>query len=110
MTRRADPFGLPSSAADQSARQLDQTLRLLVSVVAEQTTVVAASLPQFYGMAELRRRWNSSEDQVTRLLSEHAGYRGARGHRVTVSLEDVLKIDQALKAEYNMRKRLAVAS
>lgn len=110
MSPRGSTYTLPSSPADQSARQLDQTLRQLVSVVAEQTAVARATLPQFWPAAELAKRWNCSHDQVVAHLTAHCGYRGARGHRVTVSLEDVLKIDQALKVQYDLRKRLAVAS
>jgi len=55
-------------------------------------------LPQVLGMAELRARWRLSEDAVAAVLAEHAGYQGARGQRVRVPIEVVLRLDQLAKA------------
>ena len=104
--RHGTPQGIPVSPADQAARQLDQTLRQLVSVVSEQTALAKAALPQFWSAAELRKRWNCSEEKLSDLLEIHAGIVGERGHRTSVSLDDVLRIDVALKTEYDVRKHI----
>lgn len=103
---RLVPNSLPASPADQSARQLDQTLRQLVSVVSEQTAVARAALPQFWSVAELMKRWNCSHDAVIVHLANNCGYQGARGHKPSVSLDDVLRIDRVLLDSYEARKRV----
>lgn len=107
--RHGTAQGVPVSAADQSARQLDQTLRQLVSVIAEQTTVARAALDQFYSVAELMKRWNCSYDKVIEHLTNHCGYVGQTGVKPSVSLDDVLRIDAALLASYEARKRVLAA-
>jgi hypothetical protein len=97
------------SAADESARQLNQSVRQLIAVVHEQTNVARAALPQFFGAQELAKRWNCSHDQVIATLGLICGYKGERGHRLSVSLEDVLRCDQHLKQSYDARKRQGVA-
>ncbi len=111
MSRGRASMTMPTSPADQSARQLDQALRQLVSVVSEQTAVARAALDQFYSVAELMKRWNCSHDKVIEHLTNHCGYQGGRGIKPSVSLDDVLRIDRALLDSYEARKRvLAVAS
>ena len=97
---------MPVSPADQSARQLDMTLRNLLLAVSEQTTIARAALPQFYSVADLMRRWSCSHDAVIQHLATYCGYVGARGVKPSVSLDDVLKIDRALVDQYEARKRV----
>ncbi|HEX3133876.1 MAG TPA: hypothetical protein VHX44_09885 [Planctomycetota bacterium] len=101
----------PSATAPQAALQLDQSIRQLLFGIGELVTVTRATLPQFYGIPELRARWGCSADQVVKHLRDHVGYVGAPGVKPSVSLEDVLRIDAVLKAIYEARKRvLAVRS
>lgn len=104
--RRSTAQGLPASPANQGALQLDQSIRQLMYGIGELVTVTRATLPQFYGVAELRVRWACSHDQVIQHLRDHVGYVGAPGVKPSVSLEDVLRIDAALKASYEARKRV----
>lgn len=106
MNRRGTSMTMPVSSADESARQLAQGIRQLIGVVNENTAAMRASLPQFFGADDLMKRWNRGHDQVVRLLETHAGYVGQRGHRLSVSLEDVLRIDEVLRREYEARKAL----
>lgn len=95
-----------SSAPNQGALQLDQSIRQLLYGISELVTVTRATLPQFYGIPELRARWGCSADQVVKHLRDHVGYVGAPGVKPSISLEDVLRIDAALKASYEARKRV----
>lgn len=106
MTRGRSMQGLPMSAADQSTRQLDQSVRQLISSIGQLTTLQRAALPQFYSLADLTKRWNCSGDQVLQHLRDHCGYVGQAGVKPSVSLDDVLRIDAALVASYEARKRV----
>lgn len=97
---------MPASPANQSALQLDQSIRQLMYGIGELVTVTRATLPQFYKVAVLAVRWGCSDDQVLKHLRDHVGYVGAPGVKPSVSLEDVLRIDAALKASYEARKRV----
>lgn len=73
-------------------------LRSLEAAMREQMPLLLAALPQVLGMDDLRHRWHLSQDGVSALLAEHAGYCGARGQRVRVPIEVVLRLDPIAKA------------
>lgn len=101
--------GVPQGTADQSARQLDQVMRQLVSVINEQTAVARAALDQFYSLADLAKRWNCSPAQALKHLADHVGYVAQPGVKDSISLADVLRVDAGLLDSYEARKRVLAA-
>ena len=92
------------SPADRQVLQ-DHTaaLRAHESAIRAATAVQLAALPQVFGMADLRTRWHASDDRVAAILTEHAGYVGAAGKRLSVPVEVVLRLDHIAKAACAIR-------
>jgi hypothetical protein len=78
-------------------------LRAHESALRAAAAVQLAALPQVFGLAELRARWHASDERVAAILTEHAGYVGARGQRMSVPVEVVLRLDPIAKAACAVR-------
>ncbi len=79
--------------------QHEHALRAHAQVVARNTAVALLTIPQVWGMKELRAHYPAyGEAQILALLEKHCGYVGTRGKPVSVHVDQVLKLDSALRA------------
>jgi hypothetical protein len=90
--------------SDQAVPELRHVMPQLVEVGLEQVRMQQAAMPQFYDLETLRLRWgNLGRDATLALLRTHAGYHGEPGKSPRIPLEQVLKIDDHLRAIYRAR-------
>jgi hypothetical protein len=92
------------------ATQLDSDIRHLIQVVSQNTRAQLAALPQWWCAEDLAKRWHRGRDEVNALLYAHSGYVGERGKPMRIHVDDVLKIDEVLLAEYRARRAALVGS
>jgi hypothetical protein len=80
-------------------QQLRYELKTHARCIDALRAVQSAALPQFYDLASLQKRWALGRDSVLAALSKHIRYHGMRGKPVRIPLDQVLAIDEALRAE-----------
>jgi hypothetical protein len=95
---------MTATMSDQALAELRHVMAQLVDVGLEQVRMQQATMPQFYDLETLRLRWgNLGRDATLALLRTHAGYRGEPGKTPRIPLDQVLKIDDHLRAIYRAR-------
>lgn len=88
----------------QPILQLDHAVRQLICVIHENNRIARASLTQFYTLNDLEKRWGLGRNTVLTTLRQVVGYCGQTGKAIRISLNDVLKVDEFLERQYNVRK------
>jgi hypothetical protein len=61
--------------------------------------VMISTLPQFYDMESLQKRYALSSESVRDALKKHLHYHGLRGKPIRIPLHQVLELDEILRNE-----------
>jgi hypothetical protein len=91
----------------QAVAQLDQSVRQLVAAQLAANRLSRAHLKQWFKGPALQDRWELSADALSALLQREAGHVPAPGKPVRVHLDDVLRIDELLRAGREAALRVA---
>lgn len=79
----------------QVMNRLASSLASHAQILAQHNALTRAALPQSYSGAMLRARYPGlGESALMALISELTGYVGARGHRLALTLDQVLALDE----------------
>jgi hypothetical protein len=80
------------------AHQLNQAMRQLIACMHTSNRLAHAHLKQWYKGPALQDRWELSPEALSALLQREIGFKPAPGKPIRVHLDDVLKIDELLRA------------
>jgi len=85
---------MPDPATVRAVQSLEQAIRALQHTMAEGNALARLNARTTWGMPELRAKFaGQSEDQIKALLERHCGYQGQVGQRLSVTIDQVLKLE-----------------
>jgi hypothetical protein len=96
-----------SALTEQTAIRLDSAVRQLVAAITQSNRLTRAHLKQWYKGPALQDRWELSPQDLSALLQREIGYVPQPGKPVRVHLDQVLKIDELLRAGREAALRVA---
>ena len=78
--------------------ELNHTMRQVVDTNHQLIRAQLSSLPQWYESKQLQERWCMGRHQLVALLEREISYQGRGGKPIRVHVDDVLRIDNVLRA------------
>jgi hypothetical protein len=84
--------------AERAVGDFVRALNFFAPILRGHTEAMLASLPQWWTLADLEKRWRLSRAQVAAVLVEHCGYTPVAGVKPRIHISDVLRVDQLLQS------------
>lgn len=86
-----------SQLTAEIGNEIIRSTNALARTMAEANALARLSQPQVWSAEMLRAHYAGlSEAQIVALFTKHCGYQGARGVRMTATLDQVLRVDSIL--------------